>query len=74
MEYPSDRGRPAVSVAASHRYYLCQIGDWTWDYGESEGDDLEYIRTSISANDPSFINVIVMIGDVVRRLYDDAKC
>ena len=32
--------RSVSRFAVCHCYYLCEIGDWAWDYGAGTGDDL----------------------------------
>lgn len=27
-------------IAVCHCHYLCEVGDWSRDYGKSQGDDL----------------------------------
>lgn len=29
--------------AVRHCHYLCEIGDWAWNYGKGKGDGLEVV-------------------------------
>ena len=59
---------------ARHRYYLCEIGDWTWDYGESSGDGLVVVFVNLAkvgdglvvVANPAFAAILAGTGAVAR--------
>lgn len=53
--------------AAWHCYYLCQTGDWAWDYGEGSGDDLTVLDFGFTKKNP-LIGVFLIV-DLVKVGY-----